>query len=175
MLLLASHGSILDQNNDGYSLERTIQDNIYNDIQSWKYHMLPEVVGGKRGYDCTTEDQLEHALKTRDTSQLSFIEVHTGKWDVPPGLHSISCISASTDSFLIPNQSSRPRELRWLPRTRERTILNDILTKSSLLNQLRSPILPLLQRAQPKIPPALPRRLRDRAAVSTCVFPSVHN
>jgi TPP-dependent 2-oxoacid decarboxylase len=32
-------------NNDGYLIERMIDDGPYNDLQPWKYHKLPEVFG----------------------------------------------------------------------------------------------------------------------------------
>lgn len=72
------------QNNDGYTIERAIRDNTYNDIQPWLYHQLPEVFGGKRGSDCKTEGEFEQALKKRNAGELQFVEVHTGRWDMPP-------------------------------------------------------------------------------------------
>jgi len=73
-------------NNDGYTIERAVSDNTYNDIQPWSYHQLPEVLGGKRGNDCKTEGDFEQALKKRNASELQFVEVHTDRWDMPPML-----------------------------------------------------------------------------------------
>jgi len=53
-------------NNDGYTIERLIQDGEYNDIQPWKYHMLPKTLGStdnNSGFRCETEQQLEQALQ----------------------------------------------------------------------------------------------------------------
>jgi len=38
-------------NNNGYSVERCIIDGKFNDIQPWKYHLLPLVFGGIAGSD----------------------------------------------------------------------------------------------------------------------------
>eukprot|EP01103_Thecamoeba_quadrilineata_P009356 TRINITY_DN190_c0_g1_i1.p1 TRINITY_DN190_c0_g1~~TRINITY_DN190_c0_g1_i1.p1 ORF type:complete len:600 (-),score=91.96 TRINITY_DN190_c0_g1_i1:129-1928(-) len=74
-------------NNDGYLIERLIIDGSFNDIQPWKYHLLPEAFGGNRGYDVRTEGELEDALdKTRDERSFSLIEFHTDKWDATPAL-----------------------------------------------------------------------------------------
>jgi TPP-dependent 2-oxoacid decarboxylase len=74
-------------NNDGYLIERMIIDGTFNDIQPWKYHLLPEAFAGKRGYDVRTEGELEDALKkTRDEKTFSLIEVHTDRWDATPAL-----------------------------------------------------------------------------------------
>ncbi len=83
-------------NNEGYTIERSITDKhpIYNDIQNWKYHKLPEIFDPKgqvKGIECWTEDGLEDALgnyleKNREQKKLSFIELHFDKWDCPPAL-----------------------------------------------------------------------------------------
>lgn len=69
-------------NNDGYTIERYIHDGSYNDIQPWKYHLLPEVFGDSNTCEVRTECDLEDALKkAKDYEGVSFIEVHLGKWD----------------------------------------------------------------------------------------------
>ncbi|MBI5727913.1 MAG: alpha-keto acid decarboxylase family protein [Ignavibacteriales bacterium] len=76
-------------NNEGYTIERVISDQTYNDIQPWKYHKLVEIFGGGIGLDVRTEGELEEALKTAATSDtLVFIEIHTGKLDCPESLRS---------------------------------------------------------------------------------------
>jgi indolepyruvate decarboxylase len=66
-------------NNDGYTIERVIQDNIYNDLQPWKYHQLPAVFNGE-SWSCQvrTEGELEKALSIAQDNidRLSFIEIH---------------------------------------------------------------------------------------------------
>lgn len=76
-------------NNEGYTIERVISDQTYNDLQPWKYHKLVEIFGGGIGLDVRTEGELEDALKTAETSDtLVFIEIHTGKLDCPDSLRS---------------------------------------------------------------------------------------
>jgi len=73
-------------NNDGYTIERAFHDNVYNDIQDWKYHLIPEVFGGEHGENCYDEEQLENSLlKAQRVSKerLSFIEFHTDRFDFP--------------------------------------------------------------------------------------------
>lgn len=70
-------------NNDGYRIERVIVDNEYNNIASWKYHLLPSVLEDGIGFDVKTEQQLEEAL---DCSKLCMIEVHMGRFDCSSSL-----------------------------------------------------------------------------------------
>lgn len=75
-------------NNDGYTIERVIDDGPYNDIGMWKYHMLPEVFGGGWGCEVKTEGDLEAALKKAkdNPDALAFIEVRLDKWDCSEAL-----------------------------------------------------------------------------------------
>jgi len=84
-------------NNDGYTIERAITDRhpVFNDIQPWSYHLLPSVFAGQKseakGIDIYTEDQLDDALenyvnKNRKAGQISFLEVHFDRKDMPPTL-----------------------------------------------------------------------------------------
>lgn len=76
-------------NNDGYTIERVISDQSYNDIQPWKYHQLVEAFGGGGvSFNVYTEGELESALKEaeQNTKQLVFIEVHTEKMDCSDSL-----------------------------------------------------------------------------------------
>eukprot|EP01056_Protomagalhaensia_sp_Gyna25_P006090 Protomagalhaensia_sp_Gyna_25__6089@NODE_979_length_2337_cov_8_612707_g779_i0_p1_GENE_NODE_979_length_2337_cov_8_612707_g779_i0NODE_979_length_2337_cov_8_612707_g779_i0_p1_ORF_typecomplete_len390_score63_49TPP_enzyme_C/PF02775_21/5_7e26TPP_enzyme_M/PF00205_22/3_1e17Transketolase_N/PF00456_21/5e03Transketolase_N/PF00456_21/0_015Transketolase_N/PF00456_21/5_6e03Kelch_5/PF13854_6/4_8e03Kelch_5/PF13854_6/1_9Kelch_5/PF13854_6/5_5e03Kelch_5/PF13854_6/2_8e03_NODE_979_length_2337_cov_8_612707_g779_i01057 len=50
-------------NNDGYTIERTVCDNSYNDIHMWRYSKLPTVFGGEEGHFCKTEGDLEEAIR----------------------------------------------------------------------------------------------------------------
>jgi indolepyruvate decarboxylase len=67
-------------NNEGYGTERMLHpgDWKYNDIHSWKYHLLPQVLGGGKGYEVFTERDFDAALKKAwdDRSGLSLIHVH---------------------------------------------------------------------------------------------------
>ncbi|MCQ4573853.1 MAG: thiamine pyrophosphate-binding protein [Candidatus Brocadiales bacterium] len=74
-------------NNDGYTVERLIIDGPYNDIQPWKYHLLPDVFGGGWGCEVHTEGDLEDALETAKKNQgLSLIEVHFDRMDCSDSL-----------------------------------------------------------------------------------------
>ena len=76
-------------NNDGYTIERVIVDQPYNDIQPWCYHKLVDVFGGGLGLDVRTEGELEDALaKAAASDSLVFIEIHTGRLDCPESLRS---------------------------------------------------------------------------------------
>lgn len=71
-------------NNDGYTIERVIVDNFYNDIQPWLYHKLPVLFGGNASacFDVHTEEELQEALKTIDSNLEAptfFIEVHLNR------------------------------------------------------------------------------------------------
>lgn len=74
---------IFVMNNEGYAVERIMNDGAYNDLNVWKYHILPEVFNGKRGIEVRTEGELERALNNiKDNNKdLVFIEVHLGKKD----------------------------------------------------------------------------------------------
>src|SRR5437867_5453124 len=49
-------------NNCGYGTERHMQDGAYNDLLTWNYHRIPEVLGSGRGFAVETEEQLDQAL-----------------------------------------------------------------------------------------------------------------
>src|SRR2546428_3242249 len=49
-------------NNRGYGTERHMQDGPYNDLLSWNYHRIPEILGKGRGFVIETEEQLDQAL-----------------------------------------------------------------------------------------------------------------
>lgn len=75
-------------NNDGYTIERVIQDGSYNDIQPWKYHQIPQVFGESWSCEVSTEGELEAALiqAKSNTNCVSFIEVHLDRFDCSEGL-----------------------------------------------------------------------------------------
>ena len=75
-------------NNRGYTVERVIHDGPYNDIQNWRYHLLPGVFGGGWSCEVHTEGDLEAALERagREQDTLAFIEVHVDPQDCSPAL-----------------------------------------------------------------------------------------
>ncbi|MHB1036429.1 MAG: alpha-keto acid decarboxylase family protein [Pirellulales bacterium] len=64
--------------NKGYGTERLLLEGKFNDIQPWKYHRLPEVLGGGVGYEVRTEGEFDCALRTAwdDRARMSLIQVH---------------------------------------------------------------------------------------------------
>lgn len=70
-------------NNQGYGIERPLLEGEYNDISNWKYHLIPELVGGGKGSLAREEEEFEHQLKSaleeRGTAHL--IEAQVDKMD----------------------------------------------------------------------------------------------
>ncbi|YAF95624.1 MAG: alpha-keto acid decarboxylase family protein [Nodularia sp. CChRGM 3473] len=75
-------------NNDGYTIERVIQDGPYNDIQPWKYHQIPQIFGESWSCEVWTEGELEAALvkAQANTNCVSFMEIHLDRFDCSQGL-----------------------------------------------------------------------------------------
>jgi indolepyruvate decarboxylase len=75
--------------NGGFGTERFLHPNCnFNDVQPWKYHQLPAVLGGGKGYDVRTEGELDEALKAAwaDTSGPSLLQVRIGPHDISKAL-----------------------------------------------------------------------------------------
>ncbi len=69
-------------NNHGYGIERAIYDGPYNDLAEWRYHLLPQALGGDPGFLVQTEGQLEEALSVAEKAKkLTFIEIQVDKFD----------------------------------------------------------------------------------------------
>lgn len=64
--------------NKGYGTERVIHEGSFNDINPWRYELLPQVLGGGTGYEVRTESEFDAALTKAlaDESGLSLIRVH---------------------------------------------------------------------------------------------------
>lgn len=75
-------------NNAGYGTERHIQDGPYNDLHPWHYHLLPQILGGGRGFLVETEDQLEDALCQAENNRESFsiLDIKLDPMDHSPAL-----------------------------------------------------------------------------------------
>lgn len=89
-------------NNDGYTIERVITDNIYNDIQPWSYSELPHVFGGTPGTKVRTVVELEKALAAVEEKKdsLHFIEIVLDKWDCNDLLKNAGRIMAKNNNLL---------------------------------------------------------------------------
>ena len=75
-------------NNRGYGTERHMQDGPYNDLWSWQYHRLPEILGAGRGFVVETEEELDRALveAERWTKSFCLLEVRLAPLDRSPAL-----------------------------------------------------------------------------------------
>jgi indolepyruvate decarboxylase len=69
--------------NKGYGTERFLHPGDFNDINPWKYHRLPEILNGGKGYEVRTEGEFDAALRAawNDRSGMSLIQVHIGLAD----------------------------------------------------------------------------------------------
>ncbi len=79
-------------NNRGYGTERHMQDGPYNDVLSWAYHRLPDVLGDGRGWLVQTEEELDRALieAAKNTSSFSLVEVRLDPLDRSPALQRLA-------------------------------------------------------------------------------------
>ena len=75
-------------NNGGYGTERPMCDGLFNDLLSWQYHLIPEVLGSGLGFDIYTEDELEESLIKSKTYLESFclLNVNLDPQDTSPAL-----------------------------------------------------------------------------------------
>ncbi|HEY1885187.1 MAG TPA: thiamine pyrophosphate-binding protein [Roseiarcus sp.] len=77
-------------NNDGYLIERALEENpdwSYNDLAQWRYAELPRALGCADWFTArvATLGELEAAMKTaRDSKSGAYIEVIGGRMDMPP-------------------------------------------------------------------------------------------
>lgn len=75
--------------NKGYGTERFLHPNCnFNEIHTWEYHKLPEVLRGGKGYEIRTEEELDAALRAAwaDTSGPSLLQIHIGPNDISKAL-----------------------------------------------------------------------------------------
>jgi TPP-dependent 2-oxoacid decarboxylase len=79
-------------NNHGYGTERPMQDGPYNDVQPWRYHRLPDVLGGGRGFLVHTEKELNDALDAaaKHTESYCLLEVMLDQNDHSPALQRLT-------------------------------------------------------------------------------------
>ena len=79
-------------NNHGYTTERFLLDGTFNDIQDWKFHKIPEVLGVGLGLEVHTESELDAALKQalENTKSFSLLNVHLDPYDRSPALERLA-------------------------------------------------------------------------------------
>lgn len=75
-------------NNNGYGTERPILDGSYNDIQSWHYSRIPEILGSGYGFVVETEEEFDDAITKswRQKDSFNIIEVKLDNYDFSPAL-----------------------------------------------------------------------------------------
>ncbi len=80
--------------NGGYGTERFLHHGEwkYNDIQSWKFHKLPEIFGGGTGYEVRTEGEFDAALGQawNDRRAFSLIQAHIPIGDASDALRRLT-------------------------------------------------------------------------------------
>jgi indolepyruvate decarboxylase len=80
--------------NGGYGTERLLHlgDHGFNNIQTWRYSRLPDVLGGGTGYEAKTEGQFDTALckALADRSGFSLIHAHLGRQDASLALERLA-------------------------------------------------------------------------------------
>ena len=79
-------------NNHGYTTERFLLDGEFNDILDWKFHKIPDVLGGGVGFEVRTEEELDRALiaAVEHTESFSILNVHLDPWDKSPALERLA-------------------------------------------------------------------------------------
>jgi len=98
-------------NNDGYLIERVIVDRKYNDVQPWKYHMLPQVFGGGKSFEVRTEEEFEKVLEVAKTpDELIFAELFFAKWDCNEALKAAGRQMALTNRLLSKEEEKLAKE-----------------------------------------------------------------
>lgn len=70
-------------NNRGYGTERYMLDGPFNDIATWEYSRIPEILKSGKGFDIKSEDQLENALHDirNYTESFCILDVHLDQED----------------------------------------------------------------------------------------------
>jgi TPP-dependent 2-oxoacid decarboxylase len=83
---------IIVLNNEGYGTERPMLDGRFNDVLSWKYSKIPEVLGAGTGFDVKTEDQFEEALQAAFLNNKSFtiLDVQLDPKDISQALQRLT-------------------------------------------------------------------------------------
>lgn len=79
-------------NNHGYTTERFLLDGPFNDVHEWRFHKIPEVLGGGLGLEVRTEAELDEALSRAlaNTGSFSLLNVHLDPWDRSPALERLA-------------------------------------------------------------------------------------
>jgi TPP-dependent 2-oxoacid decarboxylase len=92
---------IFVMNNGGYTVERVIHDGPYNNIQNWRYHLLPQMFGGGWSREVRTEGDLEDALAQAEArrGELAVIEVHLDPKDCSAALKRLGAALSAARAY----------------------------------------------------------------------------
>ncbi len=87
---------VLVLNNSGYGTERPMLDGSFNDLHPWSYSLLPEIVGGGKGFLVKTEDEFEAALRAscEYTDGFCLLEIILDPHDISPALKRLTATLA---------------------------------------------------------------------------------
>jgi indolepyruvate decarboxylase len=79
-------------NNRGYGTERLLLEGSFNDVWSWQYHRLPDLLGAGHGFEVVTETDLERAMQAALANRDSFslLNVHLEPNDLSPALQRLT-------------------------------------------------------------------------------------
>lgn len=79
-------------NNRGYLTERGMLDGPFNDVHTWEFSKVPEVLGQGRGFVVETEGQLDEALRQSERARDTFciLDVRLQQHDCSPALRRLS-------------------------------------------------------------------------------------
>lgn len=83
---------VLVLNNKGYGTERSILDGAFNDIPIWNYSIIPQILGGGKGYSVKTEEEFHYALldAEKNTKSFSILDIHLDPYDKSPALQRLT-------------------------------------------------------------------------------------
>jgi TPP-dependent 2-oxoacid decarboxylase len=84
---------IIILNNNGYGTERPMLDGPFNDVLSWNYHRIPEIIGHGRGFAIETEEQLEVAFLAAENIHIRepcILDVRLDSHDGSPALQRLT-------------------------------------------------------------------------------------
>ena len=80
-------------NNDGYTTERFLLDGDFNNIRSWNYHNVTELINGGQQVVCENEDVLyEGVQKALDSKELFVLNVKVARDDISEGLSRMTTV-----------------------------------------------------------------------------------
>jgi TPP-dependent 2-oxoacid decarboxylase len=84
---------IIVLNNGGYGTERPMLDGPFNDVLSWNYYRIPEIISHGKGFVIETEDQFEESLLAAEkiySQDLCILDVRLDTHDGSPALQRLT-------------------------------------------------------------------------------------